>query len=41
MIRCISSNGFIQLSLMWRRIEPSFGVGTGRHLKPYSLGANV
>jgi len=27
-------DGLVQLGLMWRCVEPGFGVGTGRHINP-------
>jgi len=26
--------GLVQLGLMWRLVEPSFGIGIGRHINP-------
>jgi hypothetical protein len=32
--RSISSDGLVQLGLMWRRVEPDFGIGSDRRINP-------
>jgi hypothetical protein len=30
----VSYNGLVQLGLMWRRVDPGFDLGYGRHINP-------
>jgi hypothetical protein len=32
--RYVSCDGLVQLGLMWRNVEPGFGIGSGRHINP-------